>query len=113
MKIYLAGTGYLEDIIAGQKKNMRVFLVDYCRFNRVAKDMNLYLVNNTMFRKYGEDDKAYNPAELNKELYILQSFAYIESDKEIIPWIHKFKGFLLDSGAFTIFSQNSSFSPSP
>lgn len=86
---------------------MRVFLVDYCRFNWVAKDMNLYLVNNTVFRKYGEDDKAYNPAELNKELFILQSFAYINEDKEIIPWIHKFKGFLLDSGAFTIFTQKS------
>ena len=86
---------------------MKVFLVDYCRFNWVAKDMNLYLVNNTVFRKYGEDDKAYNPAELNKELFILQSFAYIKADKEIIPWIHKFKGFLLDSGAFTIFSQKS------
>ena len=96
----------LEDIITGQK-DMKVFLVDYCRFNRVAKDMNLYLVKNTMFRKYGEDDKAYNPAELNKELFILQSFAYINGDKEIIPWIHKFKGFLLDSGAFTIFSQKS------
>lgn len=106
MKIYLAGRGYLEDIIAGQK-NMRVFLVDYCRFNWVAKNMNLYLVNNTAFRKYGESDKAYNPAELNKELFILQSFAYINEDKEIIPWIHKFKGFLLDSGAFTIFSQKS------
>ena len=106
MKIHLAGTGYLEDIIAGQK-NMRVFLVDYCRFNWVAKDMNLYLVNNTVFRKYGEDDKAYNPAELNKELFILQSFAYINEDKEVIPWIPKFKGFLLDSGAFTIFTQKS------
>ena len=40
MKVHLAGRGYLEDIIAGQK-NMRVFLVDYCRFNWVAKDMNL------------------------------------------------------------------------
>ena len=86
---------------------MKVFLVDYCRFNWVAKDMNLYLVNNTVFRKYGEDDKAYNPAGLNKELFILQSFAYINEDKEIIPWIHKFKGFLLDSGAFTIFTQKS------
>ena len=77
---------------------MKVFLVDYCRFNRVVKDMNLYLLNNTAFRKYGE---------LNKELFILQSFAYINEDKEIIPWIHKFKGFLLDSGAFTIFTQKS------
>ena len=40
MKIYLAGSGYLEGIIAG-RKDMKVFLVDYCRFNRVAKDMNL------------------------------------------------------------------------
>lgn len=95
MKIYLAG-GVTGNLNLFWKKYMEIYLAGtYSRDYVVKEAMNIYLAGNLKHCQswFGND--------LPKALYILESYYYILKQDWILPLIPHFKGFLLDSGAFS------------
>lgn len=81
MQLHLASIGN-ELIGAGRLKNI---------YN---KEMKLFLTGNDGFRKQRFD------IHLN-DIYVLESYHYVIKQGWMFPLFKEFKGFLLDSGAFT------------
>lgn len=81
MQLYLASIGN-ELIGAGRLKNI---------YN---KEMKLFLAGNDGFRKQCFDIYL-------KDIYVLESYHYVIKQEWMFPLFKEFKGFLLDSGAFT------------
>jgi hypothetical protein len=68
--------------------------------------MNLYLAGN--YPDFGKGKGNFAPVkEKCSDLYILESFFYIQKAPWLDQLLPKFKGFLLDSGAFTFMSDKS------
>lgn len=93
MRIYLAGlNGRKKLLLSGESEH------------REREGMKICL-SGTGLWKYVADGSNLFTVEGAKQLYILESFAYIKADDLLIPLIPYFKDFMLDSGAFTFLSQ--------
>lgn len=75
----------------------------YSRPYCVEEAMKLFLVSND---GYVMKNKAYWEGRDDKSLYILESFIYAKKSAWLHELIPKFKGFMLDSGAFTYMQGN-------
>lgn len=97
MKIYLAG-GITGNLISLWKEIMRIYLAGtYSRKYCIEEAMKVYLAgdNGKYSGTYDEEIEKHKP-------YILESYYYIRNNEEWIMEMRPyFKGFLLDSGAFT------------
>lgn len=96
MIIYLAG-GITGNLIKEWQNFMKLYLAELSgEKNRVFNDenMKLFLAGNDGFRKQRFDI-------FLKDLYILESYHYIIKQEWMFPLLKEFKGFVLDSGAFT------------
>lgn len=99
MRIYLAG-GISGNCKAYWDAYMKLYLAgtysrDYC----VKEAMKLYLAGNYPGKMEKGDFS--EVARRPQELYILESFYYIRDATWVSKMIPLFKGFMLDSGAFT------------
>jgi hypothetical protein len=101
MIVYLAG-GVTGNLIKEWQIFMKLHLASLGteigsggRLKDIYKnDMKLFIAGNDGFRKERFD-------LFLKDLYILESYHYVIKQKWMFPLINEFKGFLLDSGAFT------------
>ena len=97
MKIYLAG-GITGNLIRLWKEIMKIYLAGtYSRKYCIEEAMKVYLAgdNGKYSGTYDEEIEKHKP-------YILESYYYIRNNEEWIMGMRPyFKGFLLDSGAFT------------
>lgn len=93
LRIYLSG-------LEGRKK----LLIDTLQWFEEREDLNIHLSGTGLWR-YTLDNKRHLTVTGISNLYILESFAYIDADDILIPLIPYFKGFMLDSGAFTFLQQ--------
>jgi hypothetical protein len=101
MIVYLAG-GITGNLIKEWQNFMKLYLAslggELGNGGRLKKhyndDMKLFIAGNDGFRKERFD-------LFLKDLYILESYHYIIKQKWMFPLLKEFKGFLLDSGAFT------------
>lgn len=66
--------------------------------------LNMYLSGTGLWR-YALDGTRHLTLPGLHSFYVLESFAYIQTDDILIPLIPYFKGFMLDSGAFTFMQQ--------
>lgn len=99
MKLYLAGA-ITGNLIRLWKEYMKIYLAgSYSRSYCLEEAMKIYLEGKEHWREEGLHDTAI----LKQHPYVLESFYYLQGDKH--TWLMKmmphFKGFLLDSGAFT------------
>ena len=95
MKLYLAGA-ITGNLIKEWKEFIDIYLAGV---GMKKKTMKLFLAGNDGYRKERFDLFA-------KELYCLESFHYITKQEWMFPLFKMFKGFLLDSGAFTFMVAN-------
>lgn len=93
MIIYLAG-GITGNLIKEWQNFMKVYLASVSQRNEIKEPMKLFLAGNDGFRK-----QRFNL--FLKDLYILESYYYVTKQEWMYPLFKEFKGFLLDSGAFT------------
>lgn len=93
MIIYLAG-GITGNLIKEWQNFMKVYLASVSKRNEIKEPMKLFLAGNDGFRK-----QRFNL--FLKDLYILESYYYVTKQEWMYPLFKEFKGFLLDSGAFT------------
>ena len=99
MIIYLAG-GITGNLIKEWKNFMQLHLASLIHETEYRlkiiydKDMKLFLAGNDGYRKQRFDIHL-------KDLYILESYHYVVKQQWMFPLFKEFKGFLLDSGAFT------------
>ena len=99
MIIYLAG-GITGNLIKEWKNFMQLHLASLIHKTEYRlkiiydKDMKLFLAGNDGYRKQRFDIHL-------KDLYILESYHYVVKQQWMFPLFKEFKGFLLDSGAFT------------
>jgi hypothetical protein len=105
MIIYLAG-GITGNGFSFWKEAMKIYLAEtYPRQSVIEEAMKIYLAGNAPWRDQG----LYNETIEKDKPYILESYFYLKNHNE---WILKmrpfFKDFLLDSGAFTFMSGNTS-----
>jgi len=97
MKIYLAG-GVTANLKPFWNECMNLYLGGK-KSDIIIEAMKIYLAGNAPWKEEG----IYNEAIINNKPYILESYYYIKLDR--MEWLLEmrpfFKGFLLDSGAFT------------
>lgn len=101
MIVYLAG-GVTGNLIKEWQKFVKVYLAslgnELGNGGRLKEhynnDMKLFLAGNDGFRKKRFD-------LFLKDLYVLESYHYLIKQEWMFPLLKEFKGFLLDSGAFT------------
>ena len=91
MRIYLSGTNGRRSLLVRQLAGEN-------------EELNIYL-SGTGVWKYALDGKRHLSLDSMGRFYVLESFAYIKADDILIPLIPYFKGFMLDSGAFTFLQQ--------
>lgn len=97
MIIYLAGgiTGNLSTL---WKEYMKIYLAGtYLRPYVINKAMKIFLAGNDGYIKIRFEDT---------NIFILESYFYITKQEWMFPLLKHFKGFLLDSGAFTYMTGN-------
>lgn len=122
MKVYLAGirtpTGAKpawKKVVAEIEKEMRIYLAGSSGRRKLLIDalrqqgidnMKLYLSGTDAWKYVMDGTSDAFSLKTACEIYVLESFAYISADDVLIPLIPFFKGFLLDSGAFTFLQQS-------
>lgn len=102
MNIYIAGLFEAGNLKKQLKESMNLYLAslgtELGNGGRLKKhykqDMKLFLAGNDGYRKQRFD-------LFLKDLYILESYHYIIKQEWMFSLFKEFKGFLLDSGAFT------------
>lgn len=98
MKVFLAGNNGRRGILA------QVLFKENASRGGEVNDIKISL-SGTGLWKYAAEGTDLFTLKGAKQLYILESFAYIKTDDLLIPLIPYFKDFMLDSGAFTFLSQ--------
>jgi hypothetical protein len=100
MKVYLAG-GITGNLINKWKNFMQLYLaqvgndLEKGRLKKIYDpNMKVFLAGNDGYRKQRFDIHL-------RDLYLLESYHYITKQSWMYPLFKEFKGFLLDSGAFT------------
>ena len=97
MIIYLAG-GVTGNLKALWQNIMKIYLAGtYSREYVVKEAMKIFLAGNDGYGKTRFEDT---------NIYILESYFYISKQEWMFPLLKHFKGFLLDSGAFTYMTGN-------
>ena len=117
MRIYLAGlNGRKKLLLSGEsehreREGMKICLSGTGLWKYAADGSNLFTVEGAKqlyilesFAYIKADDLLIPLIPYFKD-FILESFAYIKADDLLIPLIPYFKDFILDSGAFTFLSQ--------
>lgn len=107
MIIYLAG-GITGNLIKEWQNFMNLYLASIAPelgkggrlINHYNNDMKLFLVSGFQNETKLKKQKGFLEIKLNT-LFILESYHYITKQEWMFPLFKEFKGFLLDSGAFT------------
>ncbi len=107
MIIYLAG-GITGNLIKEWQNFMKIYLASIAPelgkggqlINHYNNDMKLFLVSGFQNETKLKKQKGFSEIKLNT-LFILESYHYITKQEWMFPLFKEFKGFLLDSGAFT------------
>jgi hypothetical protein len=105
--IYLAG-GITGNLIKEWQNFMKIYLASIAPelgkggqlINHYNNDMKLFLVSGFQNETKLKKQKGFSEIKLNT-LFILESYHYITKQEWMFPLFKEFKGFLLDSGAFT------------
>lgn len=107
MIIYLAG-GITGNLIKEWQNFMKIYLASIAPelkkggrlINHYNNDMKLFLVSGFQNETKLKKQRGFLEIKLNT-LFILESYHYITKQEWMFPLFKEFKGFLLDSGAFT------------
>lgn len=99
MIIYLAG-GITGNLAPYWKEYMKIYLASPSSRSELKEAMKIFLAGNL------KHCKSYYKNSMETAIYILESFYYINRIDWIIKLIPQFKGFMLDSGAFTYMQGN-------
>jgi len=97
MKLYLAGENYKTQILLNDYLFSGNLLADSTLVGGGQDNLKLFLV--------GEHETKNGKSAISEGVYILESYVYARDNKHIQNLIPTFKGFLLDSGAYTFMIQ--------
>lgn len=105
MIVYLAG-GVTGNLIKEWQNYMKLHLAQLGpELGKGGRPLNIYDNEMKLFLA-GNDDCRKERFDIHlKDLYILESYHYIIKQEWMFPLIKEFKGFLLDSGAFTFMNK--------
>jgi hypothetical protein len=109
MNIFLAGA-ITGNLIKEWQNYMQLYLAQVSSYKTLLmsnfneKEMKLYLAGPLINKDLTLNNPLYKGDIYLKDLFVLESFYYIYNQEWMFPLFKEFKGFLLDSGAFTFMS---------
>jgi len=102
MKIFLAGA-VTGNLIKNFKLSMEIYLEQAASDSRIEYNEKMKIFIASIGNGHGGIGAKQKIIPLN-QVYALESFYYISKEEWMFPLLKEFKGFLLDSGAFTFMS---------